>query len=492
MTPEPTPERKPSSPSPLRRIAAAALAALLLTSACAPASAQLLGGSEEAVGAQEHPKILAQFGGAYPDPRLQAYITEIGNRLAAQTGRSGPWTFTVLDSDVVNAFALPGGYVYVTRGLLALAEDEAEVAGVLGHEIGHVIAHHGRERQTNQTIAGLLAAGIGLVLGSPELAQIANIGGTALLARYSRGQETEADRLGIDYLHRAGYDPFAMATFLETMRRDTQYSGLRSGKGPGEGSGEGGFDFFATHPQTASRVEEAAAIARGLPGGARPVDPYMAAMDGVIYGDSPENGFVRGRTFAHPQLGIAFDVPQGFSLLNGAEQVIAKGPNGGAIVFDGGKAAGTRDPAAYLTGTWAQGAPLQGLQSFTVNGMPAATALTQGKTDAGAVDVRLVAIRADSGTLFRFTFLAPGGALSRFDADFRQTAGSFRRLSRQEAASFQPRRIRVLTARPGDSVEGFVRQMPQEPYAEELFRIINDLPPGTPIQPGRRVKIVAG
>ena len=123
---------------------------------------------------------------------------------------------------------------------------------------------------------------------------------------------------------------------------------------------------------------------------------------------------------------------------------------------------------------------------------PAATALTQGKTDAGAVDVRLVAIRADSGTLYRFTFLAPGGALSRFDADFRQTAGSFRRLSRQEAASFQPRRIRVLTARPGDSVESFVRQMPQEPYAEELFRIINDLPPGTPIQPGRKVKIVSG
>ncbi|MBK3778330.1 M48 family metalloprotease [Azospirillum brasilense] len=471
---------------PLRRIAAAGLAVLLLTSACAPASAQLLGGSEESIGAQEHPKILAQYGGAYPDQRLQAYVTGIGNRLAAQTDRSGPWTFTVLDSDVVNAFALPGGYVYITRGLLALAKDEAEVASVLGHEIGHVIAHHGRERQTNQTIAGLLAAGIGLVLGSPELAQIANIGGTALLARYSRGQETEADRLGIEYLHRAGYDPFAMATFLETMRRDTQYSGLRSGKG----AGEGGFDFFATHPQTASRVDEAAALARELPRGARPVDPYMAAMDGVIYGDSPENGFVRGRSFAHPQLGIAFDVPQGFSLLNGAEQVIAKGPNGGAIGFDGGKGPGGRDPAAYLTGSWAPGAPVRDLPSFTVHGMPAATALTQGKTDAGAVDGRLVAIRADSGTLYRFTFLAPGGALSRFDADFRQTAGSFRRLTRQEAASYQPRRIRVQTARPGDSVESFVRQMPREPYAEELFRIINDLPPGAPIQPGRPLKII--
>ncbi len=483
------PERKPVRPAPLRRIAAALMAAMLLTSACAPASAQLLGGNEEAIGAQEHPKILAQFGGAYKDQRLQAYIDRIGQKLAAQTGRPGPWTFTVLDSDVVNAFALPGGYIYVTRGLLALAKDEAEVAGVLGHEIAHVVAHHTRERQTGQTIAGLLAAGIGLVLGSPELAQLANVGGTALLAKYSRGQESEADRLGIEFLERAGYDPFAVATFLETMRRDSQYEGLRAGKG----AEEAGFDFFATHPQTANRVEEAAAIARKLPpGGARPVEPYMAAIDGTIYGDSPENGFVRGRTFAHPGLGVAFDVPPGFALLNGAEQVIAKGQNGGAIVFDGGPAQGAGDPARYMAGVWAKGAPLQNVQSFAVNGMPAATAVTRGETDSGAVDVRLVAVRAGNDTMYRFTFLAPSGTLGRLDPAFQQTAGSFRRLGRQEAAALQPRRVRVVTARPGDSVEGFVRQMPQEPYAEELFRIINDLPPGTPIQPGRKVKIIAG
>ncbi len=486
-----TNQRKPTVAAPLRRIAAALLAVVLVAGTAAPpARAQLLGGSsEEALGAQEHPKVLAQFGGAYQDQRLQAYIDRIGNRMAAQTDRKGPWTFTVLDSDVVNAFALPGGYVYVTRGLLALAKDEAEVAGVLGHEIGHVIAHHTRERQTGQTIAGLLAAGIGFVLGSPELAQLANVGGTALLAKYSRGQESEADRLGIDFLVRAGYDPFAMATFLETMRRDSQYEGLRAGKG----ASEGGFDFFASHPQTETRVEEAAAIARKLPqGGARPVDPYMTAIDGVIYGDSPENGFVRGRTFAHPALGIAFDVPQGFGLLNGAEQVIAKGQNGGAILFDAAAPQRTPDPARYLTGEWAQNAPLQGVQSFTVNGLPAATAVTRGETDSGNVDVRLVAIRGDNGTMHRFTMLAPSGALGRFDPAFQQTANSFRRLSRQEAASLKPRRVRVLTARPGDSVEGYVRQMPQEPYAEELFRIINDLPPGAPLRPGQPVKVIAG
>ena len=473
----------------LRRIAAALMAVLLLTSACTTASAQLFGGNDEALGAQEHPKILAQFGGEYRDPKLQTYINRIGQKLAAQTPRQGPWTFTVLDSEVVNAFALPGGYVYMTRGLIALAKDEAEVASVLGHEIGHVVANHSRERQTGQTIAGLLAAGVGIFLGSPELAELANVGGSAVLAKYSRGQESEADRLGIEYLEGAGYDPFAMATFLETMRRESQYEGLRAGKG----AGESGFDFFATHPRTENRVEEAAAIARKRPqGGARPVEPYMAAIDGAVWGDSPANGFVRGRTFAHPGLGIAFEVPQGFSLLNGAQQVIAKGQNGGAIVFDGGPAGGLADPVDYLTRGWAQGARLQGVQSFSANGLPAATAVTRGETESGVVDVRLVAIRADDGTMYRFTFLAPSGTLGRLDPAFQQTAASFHRLNRQEAAQLQPRRVRVVTARPGDTVETFVRRMPQEPYAEELFRIINDLPPGTPIQPGQKVKIIAG
>ncbi|XKH34196.1 M48 family metalloprotease [Azospirillum doebereinerae] len=166
----------------------------------------------------------------------------------------------MLDSEVVNAFALPGGYVYVTRGLLALAKDEAEVAGVLAHEIGHVTARHSSRRQTRQTITDLLAAGVGLVLGDETLGQLAGLGGTALTAGYSREQELEADQLGVTTLERAGYDPFAMATFLETLRRDTQYDGLRAGK-----RGDDGFDFFASHPQTEDRVRRAADLARARP-----------------------------------------------------------------------------------------------------------------------------------------------------------------------------------------------------------------------------------
>ncbi|AWK87821.1 peptidase [Azospirillum thermophilum] len=472
-----------------RSLLAALMAALLLVCApVTPAPAGLFDADEEALGAQEHPKILAQFGGAVKDRRLQAYVEGIGRRLAATTERANePWTFTVLDSDVINAFALPGGYVYITRGLIALAKDEAEVAGVLAHEIGHVTAHHSAQRQQQQTIAGLLAAGVGMVLGNPELGQLAGLGGSAVVASYSRAQELEADSLGVETLVRAGYDPFAMATFLETMRRYGQLEGLRSGKG------ESGFDFFASHPATEDRVWKAADLARARPpGGRRPVDPYLAAVDGLIWGDSPENGFVRGRSFAHPGLGIAFSVPEGYSLLNGAEQVIAKGRTGAAVVFDGGSAPGTRDPVAYLTGVWAKGAQLQGVQGLTIGGFPAATAVTQGKTEEGAADIRLVAIQFAPDTIYRFTFLSPAGELQRFDSDFRQTANSFHRLTRQEAAGLQPKRIRVVAAQPGDGVEGFVRRMPQDRYAEELFRIINDIPPGTPLPAGRRVKVIEG
>lgn len=486
---------------PLATIAASwhrggALAAAVLLAACAvnPATGErqftglLPSGQEAELGASEHPKVVAQFGGAYKDPELTALVGRVGARLAAVTERpQGPWTFTVLDSDVVNAFALPGGYVYLTRGLLALAEDEAEVAGVMAHEMGHVTGRHTAERMSQSTVAGVLTAGLGAVLGSPVLAQALNLGSEAALAGYSRGQELEADGLGVRYLAAAGYDPRAMASFLETMRRFDQYQSQVAGR---EGSG---FDFFATHPRTEERVQQAADLAgKQTPGaGERPVQPYLAAIDGVVWGDSPEQGLVRGRAFVHPVLGFRFEVPEGYTLLNGTQQVIGRGGAGTALIFDTAPAGGTADPAEHISGTWAAGAPLSGLESVTINGMPAATAVTSGRTDEGAVDVRLVAIRMAPDRFDRFTFVAPEDGLSRVDAQFRQIASSFRRITAQEAAGFRPRRVQVVTAGPNDTPATMAARMAQEPRGEDLFRIINDLPPGTPLPAGRPVKIVA-
>jgi predicted Zn-dependent protease len=454
----------------------------MLFTGSGPAPAQ---SREEALGAQELPKLIAQYGGEYRDPKVQAFIQNIGRRLASVTRGDVRWTYTVLDSDVVNAFALPGGYVNVTRGLLALAKDEAEVAGVMAHEMGHVIRQHSTSRMNRSTIAGLLAAGVGAVLGSPEIAEVLGLGSNLYIASYSRGQETEADEVGVELLQAAGYDPFAMASFLETMNRYSQYEGLKSGKKRSDG-----FDMLASHPQTEDRVQHAADLARKLPRGARPVEPYMTAMNGVIWGDSPENGFVRGNSFVHPKLGIGFSVPEGFSLLNGADQVAAKGPGGAIMVFDGGAAPGLRDPAEFLAQAL-QGSRTQGVQRLTINGLPAATAVAQAETEQGQVDARLVAVSPGGDTVYRFTFLAPSGTLRRYDPAFEQTTMSFHRLSQREAASYRPERIRTLPVRPGDTVEQFVARMADEPHAEELFRILNDLPPGTPVQARPVVKVIA-
>ena len=458
------------------------MAALMLFTWTGPAPAQ---SREEALGAQELPKLIAQYGGEYRDPKVQAFIQNIGRRLASVTRGDVRWTFTVLDSDVVNAFALPGGYVQLTRGLLALAKDEAEVAGVMAHEMGHVLRQHSTSRMNRSTIAGLLAAGVGAVLGSPEIAQVLGLGSNLYIASYSRGQETEADEVGVDLLQAAGYDPLAMATFLETMNRYSQYEALKSGKKRSDG-----FDMLASHPQTEDRVERAADLARRMPrGGARPVETYMTAINGAIWGDSPENGFVRGNSFVHPKLGIGFSVPEGFSLLNGADQVAAKGPGGAIMVFDGGAAPGIRDPAEFLAQAL-QGSRTQGVQRLTINGLPAATATARAETEQGQVDARLVAVSPGGDTIYRFTFLAPAGSLRRYDPAFEQTTMSFHRLSQREAASYRPERIRTLPVRPGDSVEQFVARMGDEPHAEELFRIINDLPPGTPVQARPVVKVI--
>lgn len=460
------------------------IAALMLLSWAGPVPAQ---SQEDALGAQEYPKLVQQYGGAYHAPEVQRFIQGIGQRLAQAAGADVQWTFTVLDSDVVNAFALPGGYVNVTRGLLALAKDEAEVAGVMAHEMGHVLKHHSTSRMNRSTIAGLLAAGVGAVLGSPEIAQVLGMGSNLYIASYSRGQETEADEVGVQLLRASGYDPMAMATFLETMNRYSQYEALKNGRKSSEG-----FDFFASHPQTEDRVAHSADLARRFPpGGARPVEPYMTAINGAVWGDSPENGFVRANTFIHPKLGIGFSVPEGFSLLNGAEQVMAKGPGGVVMAFDGGRAPDTGDPADALA-RMVQDARTQGIQRLDINGLPAATTVTQAETEQGQVDARLLTIATDRNTLYRFVFLAPPGQLRRYDAAFQQTASSFHRLTGREAASYQPELIRVLPVRRGDTVEQFVARMADEPHPEELFRILNDIPPGTPVQVRTQVKVIAG
>ena len=303
--------RRPS----FRLFAVLGLAALPLLSACeiAPGTGRTIftGGmsadQESQLGYQQHQKIVPQFGGAYSDPALTSYVGSIGNLLARTSETPDTkFTFTVLDTPMVNAFALPGGYVYVTRGLLSLADNEAEVAGVLAHEIGHVTARHAAERYGQTMAANVFGVGLGLLLGSDAATDLyAGVVAVALRS-YSREQEYESDLLGVRYMARAGYDPGAMASFLSRLQAHSRFESELRGE-PGKADQ---FDILQTHPRTADRIARAIQQA-----GARTVadpmtarDIYLDKIDGMLFGDNPQQGFVRGHEFLHPELRFAFEV----------------------------------------------------------------------------------------------------------------------------------------------------------------------------------------
>lgn len=443
---------------------------------------------EAALGFQEHDKIVEQFGGAYEDPALQAYITSLGNLLVATSETPAkPFTFTVLDSPVVNAFALPGGYVYVTRGLLALAGNEAEVAGVLAHEIGHVTARHAAERYGDAMTATALNLGVAILLGG-QAAQATSGLSQLVLRGFSREQEYEADLLGVRYLSRSGHDTVAMASFLTRLQAHSRLEAKLAGKPDAADQ----FSLLQTHPRTVDRIERAIAEAAEKPV-ARPEiarDIYLAQIDGLLYGDSPEEGVIRGREFLHPDLGFAFSVPPDFILFNGRRSVLGRGPQGSVILFDRAGKASRASMTGYISREWARNARLDGLEAITVNGLEAATAQTRVRTQRGPFDARLVAIRFDAETIYRFVFITPPALTSALSLGLRETTYSFRRLAPEEAASIQPLRLRLYRVQAGDSQAAIAERLPFESFRLERFQVLNGLQPNDALQVGQTVKIV--
>lgn len=445
---------------------------------------------ERRTGAEEHPKMLARFGGVYGDVGIGAYVAEIGGRLVKSSELPNlEFTFTVLNSPDANAFALPGGYVYVTRGLLALVNSEAELAGVLAHEIGHVTARHVAQRY-NRTIATNLGTAIlGTVVQSPDVDQLARIGGELLLKGFSREQEFQADMLGVRYMSRVGYEPEASAAFLRTLAGHSALERELAGR-EGRGVVE---DFFATHPRTEDRVRKAiaAAQARGAQAKA-PLrrDRFLDVIEGLLYGDDPEQGLVRGRTFVHPELRFAFKVPPGYRLFNTQRAVFAKGPEDALIRFDAVKKRTAADMTSYLAETWERVFALSDVERIQINGMEAATGRASVRWQGRPADLRLVAIRFSADVIYRFMMVTPLKIEPLVRQELQRTTYGFRRLRQSEAAAYRPFRLRVVTVEPGDTVKSLGRRMPFEDFQVARFRALNGLPRGARLSPGQRVKIV--
>lgn len=451
-------------------------------------------GQEAQMGATEHPKILEQFGGVYQEGEVGAYVAEIGGRLARNSEMEDlQFRFTVLDTPMVNAFALPGGYVYVTRGLLALANSEAEVAGVIGHEIGHVTARHGAERYGRSTLAGLgsvAAAVLGSSLDVPVASDLYNLAASGYLAGFSRSQEYESDMLGVRYISRTGYDPFAEGDFLLSLDRESALQRKLSFSD----ARDPGMDFFSTHPQTDDRVLKAHEMAAEASAEGRSYfrnrNRFLEVTDGMIYGDSPEQGFIRGTTFRHPVMRFTYVVPDGFRLTNTASAVVARSERPAVITLSGDSDPGTADPVVFLHKDWPEEAPLQNVRRRTINGLSAASGTAVLTQNGNQLAIYALSYRLESGLMLGLLFLATPEEMQAQYARFDQTAESMRGLSASEAAAMKPKRLRVVDVNSGDTVSHFAGQMAFDNFREERFRVLNGLDASDGLQAGQQVKII--
>ena len=446
--------------------------------------------AEEAqLGAENHQALVAEFGGAMTGP-YASYVEQVGSNIAVQSGlatRPGDFEVTLLNSSVNNAFAVPGGYVYATRQLVNLMNNEAELAAVLGHEVGHVAARHSARRQQaaqRNQLLGLLGAVIGgAVLGSPDLANLSLQGSQLLTLGYSRNQELEADQLGVQYLNRAGYDPNAMATLLASLAAQTQLDAQLQGRDDATIP-----EWASTHPDPASRVDNARQLAAGGTGVVNR-DTFLSRIDGMIYGDDPEQGVIEGRQFIHPVLRFTFTAPQGTYMVNGTRAVTINGDQGRAQLtvgpYNNDLNAYVRNVFNALGGQQQQLSPTS-IERTTVNGLPAAYGTARVNNGQQQVDVTVFAYEFSNDTAYHFAAITPAGQAGTFNSLYQ----SMRRISASEAGDVTPRRIDVVTAGRGDTVRTLANRMAYTNGQEARFRVLNGLSANEQLVPGNQYKIV--
>lgn len=437
--------------------------------------------AEEAIGARENPRVVAEYGGVYSDPAVEEAVARVVSRLvSASDDPSRRYKITILNSPVANAFALPGGYLYITRGLIALTTESSELAAVISHEIAHVLLNHALDRAKVVEQADIVERVATDVLSDPRASQSTRAGSRLTLATFSRNQEIEADKIGITIAGRAGFDPFAASRFLGKLEA---YAAFRSAMGRHDDAA----GFLASHPATRERRDLALVVARqfGAPGiGERTEDRYLQALDGMVFGDDPSEGFVRGREFLHPRLAIAFRVPLNFRLENTKEAVLAAAGEDTAMRFDGVTVDADTPPATYLASGWINGLVEGSVKEASVNDLPAATA----EAAAGDWVFRIGAVRV-GGSMYRLIFAdrSDGAAI---DQALSETLASFRRMTPADLARLNPLRIDVIAVRVGETVPDLALRMQGTERKLELFRLLNGLQPGDVLAPGQAVKIV--
>ncbi len=456
--------------------------------------------TELSEGAKAHKQVLQEFG-ELKNPRLQAYVNEVGQRLAKQSERANlTWTFTVLDSPDVNAFALPGGYVYVTRGIMAYMGSEADLAGVLGHEIGHVTARHGAQRATRSqnagvgvvaaTVLGVLLESAGVGGAAQVASQVSQGVAAGYVAKYSREQESQADRLGAEYLQRINHDPRNMVDVINVLKNQEAYAADRA-RAEGRAA-QGGDHYLASHPANDQRLADITRVAQGYKG--TYVDEgkqrHLRAMEGVTFGESREQGVTRGRNFYHEPLGFAFTAPAGWKVDNDADSLTFLAPDGtaGLIIRTlPAQAGATHDDIIRNTIK-----PVSGrTEARTLNGLRATHFVGVRRGEQGQQEnITTTIVSGPGNTNYAFIYAARDAAnLARHRAAMQETEASFRALSAAERSSANPWTLR-LTAYPRGGFGELARQSPLGPTAEQQLRLINGFYAGGEPKVGEMVKVV--
>ncbi len=444
-------------------------------------------------GSEADPQIKAEFGGAMTGPQAD-YVISVGKNIAVQSGLGNArddFKVALLNSSVNNAFAIPGGYVYVTRQLVGLMNNEAELAAVLGHEVGHVAARHSaRRQQTAQqnALLGVLGQVLsGVLFGNSALGQIGQeISSTVpqlATLRYSRSQELEADQLGIRYLNSAGYDPRAMASLLQSLALQNSLESQLQGRDARMP------EWASTHPDPASRVQTALQSAGPNTGGVVNRDTFLSRIDDILYGDDPKQGTIEGSRFIHPEYRLSFTAPDGFYMLNGTRSVAINGNSGQAQLstgpYSGNLESYVRAVFKAVGGTEQTLSP-QSLNRTTINGIPAAFGSARVTSGQNQVDVVVYAYEFANNRAFHFVTVTAAGQSGVYSPMF----NSMRRISASEAAAVVPRRVQVLTVRSGDTVQSLASRMAYDDAREARFRVLNGLNSGATLSAGQKVKIV--
>jgi predicted Zn-dependent protease len=467
------------------------LAALAVACATNPVTGErelaLMSEAQEiSMGQEADAQIKAEMG-IYNDPALQRYVSDIGLRMAKISERPNlPWQFTVVDQPAVNAFALPGGFIYITRGILPFLDNEAELAGVIGHEIGHVTARHSVQQYTRSLGGQIGLVGLGIfVPAARPFGQLSETALGLLFLRYGREDEMQSDQLGARYAVAGGWDPAGVPGMLSTLGRLDEAAGDRKGVP----------NWLSTHPEPLARVDEIRPMVEQLKAGRTDLvvdrDGLLRRIDGIIYGDSPEQGLTRGRTFLHPPLRFRVDFPEGWEVANSPQQVVAKAP--GADVYL------VLQLVQKPTGRTIQDVALSNMQGAgfrtvdgdrtTINGLDAFVGLYEGQIEGlGVVGVRAAHI-AYNNNVYLLAGIVPADLFRQADATLLESIRSFRSLSASEADAIRPSRVDLHVVRAGDTWLGLAERSGGAVEADTLA-VMNGFTPGSTPPVGQRVKIV--